>query len=109
MSFLKKISELFSSSRTSDENAYWLYAKCKRCGESIRTRVDLHNDLSANYGEGGEETTYLCRKVLMGQERCFQRIEVQLTFDQQRKLIDRQISGGDFISEDQYLASTDTG
>ncbi|HEX6305006.1 MAG TPA: hypothetical protein VFZ76_12510 [Anaerolineales bacterium] len=109
MSFLKKISELFSSSRTSDDTAYWLYVRCKRCGESIRTRVDLHNDLSANYGEGGEETTYLCRKVLMGQERCFQRIEVQLTFDQQRKLIDRQISGGDFISEDQYLASTDTG
>lgn len=109
MSFLKKISELFSSSRTSDDTAYWLYVRCKRCGESIRTRVDLHNDLSANYGEGGEETTYLCRKVLMGQERCFQRIEVQLTFNQERNLIDRQISGGDFITEDQYLASTDTG
>ena len=109
MGILRKISELFSSSRASDENAYWLYVKCKRCGESIRTRVDLHNDLSANYGEGGEGTTYFSRKVLMGQGRCFQRIEVQLTFDQERKLIDRQISGGDFITEAHYLASTDTG
>lgn len=109
MGILKKISELFSSSGASDDSAYWLYVKCKRCGETIRTRVDLHNDLSANYGEGSEETTYFCRKVLMGQERCFQRIDVQLTFDQQRKLIDRQIAGGDFITEDQYLPSTDTG
>ena len=105
MSFLKRISELFSSSGAGDDSAYWLYAKCKRCGESIRTRVDLHNDLSVNYGEGGEGTTYFCRKVLIGQEQCFQRIEVQLTFDQGRKLIDRQISGGDFITEDLYLAS----
>lgn len=109
MSFLKKISDLFSSSGSSDDNAYWLYVKCKRCGEKIRTRVDLHNDLSVDYGDGGEETTYLCRKVLMGQELCFQRIEVQLTFDQHRKLIDREISGGDFITEEEYLSSTENG
>lgn len=107
MSFLKKISDLFSSPGTGDDPAYWIYVKCKRCGETIRTRVDLHNDLSANFGEGGEGITYFCRKVLMGQERCFQRIEVQLTFDQERKLIDRQISGGDFIVEDQYRSSAE--
>jgi hypothetical protein len=40
----------------------------------------------------------------MGEGRCFQRVEVQLTFDQNRNLIDRQISGGDFITEEEYFS-----
>jgi hypothetical protein len=30
---------------------------------------------------------------------CFQRIEVELTFDENRKLVDRQIQGGVFVDE----------
>jgi hypothetical protein len=94
MDILKKISSLFST--PDDSGAYWIEVKCRRCGETIRSRVNLNNDLSVNYGDDGK-TTYYCRKVLMGQERCFQRLEVELTFNENKRLIDRQISGGSFL------------
>jgi hypothetical protein len=35
--------------------------------------------------------------VIIGGGHCFQQIEVQMRFDTKRQLVDRQISGGDFI------------
>ncbi len=99
MSFLKKLANLFSSpSGGSDTSAYWVTVKCKRCGEVIRTRINLNNDLSAEYGEGGGDSLY-CRKMLMGENRCFQRIEIELTFDANRRLLSKEISGGQFVEE----------
>jgi hypothetical protein len=107
MSLFKKISDLFSSTGDKDDSAYWVYVKCNRCGEAIRTRIDMRHDLSMNYGSGEADTTYFCRKTLMGEKRCFQRIEVELTFDHRRQLLDRQIHGGEFITEEEY-SSTET-
>ncbi|MBN1311537.1 MAG: hypothetical protein JXB30_08970 [Anaerolineae bacterium] len=59
----------------------------------------MHNDLSAGDGEDTDAGGYYCRKVLMGSRRCFQRIEVKVRFDSNRRLIDRQISGGTFVDE----------
>jgi hypothetical protein len=98
MGLIKKLSDWFSPSSKPDEQAYWLTAKCLRCGEVIRSRVDLRNDLSLEYEEEGGGATYFCRKVLMGESgRCFQRIEVELTFDADHRLTQREISGGEFI------------
>jgi hypothetical protein len=36
----------------------------------------------------------------MGEGLCFQRVEVNLTFDVNRKLINREISGGKFVDEE---------
>jgi hypothetical protein len=33
----------------------------------------------------------------MGDTGCYQRVEVELTFDPQRRLLDRQVSGGEFV------------
>lgn len=72
--------------------------QCLRCGETLTTEINLNNELSADYGEEGEgATTYLCRKLLMGKARCFQQIEIILRFDADRRLTDKQISGGRFI------------
>jgi hypothetical protein len=38
------------------------------------------------------------RKVLMGSGRCFQPIEVTLKFDEGRRLLERQITGGKFTA-----------
>ena len=101
MSFFKKLSDFFTSSGGRDDRAYWIYARCNRCGEKVRARVDMSNDLSVNYN--GDKNTYFCRKVLIGEGRCFEKIDVRLTFDQNRKLIDRQITGGQFITEEQFF------
>lgn len=91
---------MFSSSGgAGDDPALWVTAKCSRCGEIIQARIDLRNDLSIDYSDSGGEMYYICRKTLIGEQRCFQRIEVKLTFDKNRQLIDQDITGGDFVNE----------
>ena len=97
MSIFKKIANLFNPPGGSDANAYWITARCNRCGETIRSRINLNNDLSVEYEDGG--LTYICRKVLMGEGRCFQRLEVELTFDANKRLINHEITGGQFLDE----------
>jgi hypothetical protein len=106
MGLLKRLSGLLSPAGRSSEKreggVYWVFVQCNRCGEQLRARVNMFNDLSINYGEQEGDTTYFCRKTLIGNQQCFQRIEVELTFDSQRHLLDRQISGGKFITEAEY-------
>jgi len=71
---------------------YIFQVKCRRCGEIIEGRVDLDNDLSLN-DEGG----YFVRKGLIGANRCFQQIEVELTFNSERQVLEKTISGGTFV------------
>lgn len=93
MNFLQK---LFGSSPAKPDKKYYTFSvKCKRCGEIIEGRVDLNNDLSVEYEEGGD--IYHARKLLMGENRCFQRIEIELKFTANRELIKKKITGGEFI------------
>jgi len=47
------------------------------------------------------------RKVLVGDgaHRCFQRIDVTLHFDKNKRLIDRSITGGDFLQPEEVDAA----
>lgn len=98
MKFIKK---LFIPSASQKEKATEKFliitAQCARCGEIIQTRIDLENDLSAEYGGTDSETTYFCRKMLIGKKNCYAPIEVELTFDKRRQIIDRTIKGGNFV------------
>lgn len=98
MSLLKKIAGVFTGSNQGERRgSLEIAVRCSRCGEIIRSRIDLANDLSAEYGEDNKETHYLCRKVLIGGQGCYVPIEIMLEFDAGRNLIDRQITGGKFI------------
>ena len=92
MSLLQK---LFGSSSANPQNRYYTFAvKCMRCKEIIEGRVDLNNDLSVEYEEGGD--VYYAHKTLMGENRCFQRMEVELKFTSNRELLERHVTGGEF-------------
>jgi hypothetical protein len=97
---MKWLKNLFKSPYSSHE--YWLYVKCDHCQEILKARVDLYNHLSIQYGE---QITYYCRKVIIGGNRCYKQIEIDMTFDSKRKLLDRKINGGEFVSKDEYLIS----
>ena len=98
MGILNKLLSQFSSPSKADSDALWVAVKCKRCGEVTRARIDLRNDLSIQYDEAGGMPTYFCRKVLMSEGgHCFQRMEVALTFDPNRKLVNREVNGGEFV------------
>ena len=115
MNFLKRLTSFISAPSASPGRYYYVYVQCRRCGEKIRGRVDLNNDLSIDYGveEGADgestppekEPQYFCRKGLIGEGRCYQTLEVELTFDKDRRLIDQKIKGGKFITEVEYLES----
>ena len=95
MNFFQKLFGGSSSSPKSEKRYYSFTVKCKRCGELIEGRVDMDNDLSIEYEEGGD--IYHARKVLMGENRCFQRVEVEFKFTSKRDLIERQVAGGEFV------------
>jgi len=96
MDLLKKLATLLAVSAPSS-HWYSLSVQCNRCGEVIQTEVNLSNDLSIEYGQDEKVSGYFCRKVLIGKQRCFQQMEVTLTFNANRKLIDRKIEGGKFV------------
>jgi hypothetical protein len=94
MGFLKK---LFGSGANKSEKRYYTFqVKCNRCGEVIEGRVNLDNDLSIEYE--GDQTVYFVRKGLIGNNRCFQQIEVELKFDSSRQLLEQTVTGGQFTS-----------
>ena len=91
MGFLKN---LFSGTPTKPEKRYYVFqVKCNRCGEIIEGRVDLDNDLSLS----DEGNNYIVRKGLIGANRCFQQIEVEISFTPARTLIEQSVKGGTFV------------
>lgn len=95
MNFLKN----FLSPRPSNQGTFHIFTvKCKRCGEIIQGQVNLNNEPSREYDENGKPY-FICRKVLVGNGLCFQRIEAIFKFNEQRGLLDHQITGGDFIDD----------
>jgi hypothetical protein len=94
MGFLKK---LFGGATDKPEKRYYVFnVKCNRCGEVIEGRVDLDNDLSLDYD--GDDTVYFVRKGLIGDNKCFQQIEVEMKFTSDRQLIEQQATGGQFTN-----------
>lgn len=107
MSFLKRLGNSLAGRKPADSHALWVHVRCKRCGEVIATRVSLSSDLSIQYDASGQPGGYHVRKVLVGgTRRCYQPVEVDLTFDAGRRLLNREITGGQFITAEEYAAES---
>lgn len=98
MEFLKK---LFGGGKaTSDDaSAMFLYLKGKKCGAITRLRIDMRNDLSLN-----DDDQYYVRKVAVD-NKCYGQVEVELWFDANKREVNRQITGGTLVSEEEWQAS----
>ena len=85
------------SSASQARQLYEFAVQCRRCGDVLPAYVNLQNDLSQDY----ERDVWFVRKLISGSgaNRCFQQIEVQLTFDANKKLIEREITGGTFVHD----------
>jgi hypothetical protein len=89
------LQKLFGGPSAKSQERYYAFSvKCLRCGEIFEGRVDLNNDLSIEYEAGGD--IYYARKILMGENKCFQRMVVELKFTSNRELLERHITGGEF-------------
>ncbi len=97
MSWRQRFRKLFAppNEERFSRRSYWVRVRCQRCGEILSARVDLQNDLSFDYGS----QEYRVHKVIVGsgENRCFQRIEVQMRFDKQKRLVDIDVHGGEEV------------
>lgn len=97
MNFLKN---LFGGGSAASDGALYIYIKPQFCEEVLRVRINMSNDLSLNdEGDG-----YFVRKIARG-ARCPFPSEITLRFDRNRRLIERSIDRGEFVTEADYQPS----
>ena len=101
MGFFKKLGSYFSSKPLEEQTSYYIKVKCNRCGEVILARINLFNDLSIEYDDSGGTSGYICNKVIVGSQHCYQPIDVSLVFNPKRQVVDKHITGGQFVEEPQ--------
>jgi hypothetical protein len=103
MNIFKKLGKILSSPAPDKGRLIYLYVQCNKCSEKLRARVDLYNELTPEYdGKSDMAASYVCRKVLIGEQKCYQPIELKLKFDKNHKLIEQEIYGGKYIDQAVY-------
>ncbi len=106
MNLFRNLARAFAGApKSGDDAGLYYYVRCARCGEVIQVRINRLNDLSVQYGEGGDSKsdTFHVHKVMVGQ-RCYNRIEADFMFDNNRRLANKQIIGGTFVEQSDYEA-----
>lgn len=100
MDFLRR---LFGGSQqeASADGAIHLYVRCNRCQSPVHVRIDPRNDLIAEYGDDDNATGYTLHKEMMD-SRCFRIMHAEITYDRNRREMERTIEGGTFISKEEY-------
>ena len=98
MKFLKTIFG-GGGSQGGDSNALYLYVQPKGCDEVVRVRINLMNDLS----ESDDGQGYIVHKMARG-TKCRQNVEIFLTFNAQRRLVEQQIDDGVAVEAATYEA-----
>jgi hypothetical protein len=89
-----------SGNRSSgDPNGLYFYVKPNGCDEIVRVRIDRNNDLSLD----DDNKSYVVHKLARG-TKCFQTVEVDLYFDQNRRLVNSELQHGVMVTEDDYQA-----
>ncbi|MBX3050526.1 MAG: hypothetical protein KF753_03565 [Caldilineaceae bacterium] len=103
MSLLKRIASLFTGRPASSSRNLTVYVLSTRCNEPLAAEVDTLNALS---GSEDSDATYYTRKVIQGtgRNRCFTQVEVELWFNSQRGLLRHTISGGRWLTAEEYEA-----
>ncbi len=94
MGILSQLKRIFSPPRPTSRYLEF-EVRCSRCGEVLAGRVDLYNDPSLEFEDN--KTFYICRKVLIGSSLCFQPLEATFTFDEARNVLEKRVTGGEFV------------
>jgi hypothetical protein len=87
-----------------DATAYWIYVQCAKCGEALKVRVDRRYDLMQEFSDQDRVSGYSLHKAIIGSNRCFQAIHVTQRLDASHKVKSQEITGGRFLSKDEYEA-----
>jgi len=101
MNFFKRLASLFSGQPAANSRYLTVYLLSRRCREPIEGQVDLLNELSL---ADESEYTYYARKVFStsGRNRCFDQVEIQLWFNQNKQVAHQEVKGGEWLTADEY-------
>lgn len=86
--------------RPRDPDGIYLYVRCGRCGQKLKVRADRRFDLLRDMDEGG----YVLRKEMMD-STCFSLMYATVRFDEDYRVVSREIEGGEFITEEEFSES----
>lgn len=101
MDFLRRL--FGGGSPASGDRGMYVYVRPKMCKEVLRLRIDPMNNLSES-DEGG---TFFLRKMATGQ-RCLFPVEITVYFDASKRITNREITNGEFVTEEEYTAFVET-
>lgn len=103
MSFFSRLAALFGGAPKPSSRYFAIFVVSNRCREPVAGQVDLLNELSLT---DEKERPYFVRKVLhtSGRNRCFDQVEVQLWFDNNKRLLERDVFGGRWLEREEYDA-----
>lgn len=97
-------SALGGGSKQGRDDGLYLYVRCDRCGDVVRIRVNMANELQQEFAETDGVSGYSLRKGVVD-TRCFRPMQVVMTFDSARRELHREIDGGQFVDREAYDAA----
>ncbi len=80
-----------------DPHGYYVTVRCNKCGEEIRVRVNLQNDLAERLSDDSSDRVigYMAEKGIVGNNfTCGQTMRLYLEFDSGRHLVSQRAEGG---------------
>ena len=102
MKFFRELARMLSgtpSNAAQSDIGMYYYVKARRSGEVIRIRINPNNDLSLN----DEDNGYFVQKVAVG-TRSFERVELEISYDENRKVVNAEVQGGTLVDQAAYDA-----
>ncbi len=96
MGFLKKL--FGGESRPKkyvDKQGLYFYVRCDNCGAKVKVRADKQHDLNRT------DNGFIWHKTIVD-NRCFRRLQTTVYFDSQYQMTDYELTGGRFISQEEY-------
>ena len=98
-----------SGGRERDLHGLYLFVRCNRCGEVVRVRVNTSNELSEQMADDDSDRVigFAAEKGVVGNNfMCGQTMRVYLTFDRNRRMTEKRVEGGAFITEEEFQAAS---
>jgi hypothetical protein len=102
MMVFDRLRKLFAGSSQGDAAGIYFYVKCGKCGAPVKIRVDRRHDLQRDFDQSG----YILQKEVMD-GTCFRIFNFTVRFDSRYHIVEREIDGGAFITEEEYQSLTE--
>ncbi|MEO0562471.1 MAG: hypothetical protein AAF125_10170 [Chloroflexota bacterium] len=97
MNFLKNL--FGGGGGAASDGGMYFYIRPRGCEEVVQVRINPRNDSSLQ-----DDGTYLIRKTVQGQHRCFNPAELTLTFNSARAITNQEVTGGEMLTEADFVA-----